>query len=171
MAELQLIKDGLRRGGKLYIELLKEELDFQKHNASGRLSGGFFVRIHKRRDALVMDVMNNTPYMWLVNEGQPSGVDASYSAIKAWAISKGFSFTDKKHETAVISKIVSELKTRYFTAMGDRVAPRRYFFIDIAFDKANDMGLNDAVEEDIRKQIDAEVGKIGFSKAIQLTIG
>ena len=48
---------------------------------------------------------------------------------------------------------------------------RRYFFIEVAFDTAERMGLNEMIEEDIRKQIDLEIGQTGKSKAIQLTIG
>jgi len=175
MAELTIIKDALRTAGGLYIDLLREELAFQQHNASGKLSKGFFVRIHKKGGSLVMDVMNNVEYMWLVNDGSPAGVDLNiendYDTIKEWALNKGFVFDNQKHERKSISHIVSELKTKYFTPMGDRVAPRRYFFIDVAFDAAERMGLNDMIEEDIRKQIDVVIGQTGKSKAIQLTIG
>jgi len=171
MAELQIIKNALRTAGGLYIDLLREELEFQQHNASGKLSKGFFVRIHKKGGSLVMDVMNNVDYMWLVNDGSSTGVNASYNEIKEWALQKGFVFENQKHERKSISHIVSELKTKYFTPMGDRVAPRRYFFIDVAFDAAKRMGLNDMIEEDIRKQIDVVIGQTGKSKAIQLTIG
>jgi len=171
MSKLTIIKDALRTAGGLYIDLLREELDFQKHNATGKLSKGFFVRIHKKGGSLVMDVMNNVEYMWLVNDGKSTGVDASYDEIKEWALNKGFVFDNKRHEKASISHIVSELKTKYFTPMGDKVAPRRYFFIEVAFDTAERMGLNEMIEEDIRKQIDLEIGQTGKSKAIQLTIG
>lgn len=170
MSQYKIIKDALRTAGGMYIDLLREELAFQKHNASGRLSNGFFVRIHEKGGNLVMDVMNNVEYMWLVNEGSSTGVDATYDEIKEWALQKGFVFDNKKHERKSISHIVSELKTKYFTPMGDRVAPRRYFFIDVALDTGDRMGLNDMVKEEIRKQIDFEVGQVGASKAIQLTI-
>ena len=171
MAELTIIKDALRTAGGLYIDLLRDELAFQQHNASGRLSKGFFVRIHKKGGSLVMDVMNNVDYMWLVNNGSSTGVNASYAEIKEWALQKGFVFENQKHERKSISHIVSELKTKYFTTMGDKVAPRRYFFIEVAFDAAERMGLNKMIEEDIRKQIDVVIGQTGKSKAIQLTIG
>jgi hypothetical protein len=175
MAKLQIIKDALRTAGGLYIDLLREELEFQKHNASGRLSKGFFVRIHEKGGSLVMDVMNNVDYMWLVNNGSPAGVDLNikndYDTIKEWALKKGFVFDNQKHEKESVSTIISELRTRYFTRMGDKVAPRRYFFIEVAFDAAERMGLNDMIEEEIRKQIDLEIGQVGKSKAIQLTIG
>ena len=170
MSQYKIIKDALRTAGGMYIDLLREELAFQKHNASGRLSNGFFVRIHEKGGNLVMDVMNNVEYMWLVNEGSSTGVDATYDEIKEWALQKGFVFDNKKHERKSISHIVSELKTKYFTPMGDRVAPRRYFLIDVALDTGDRMGLNDMVKEEIRKQIDFEVGQVGASKAIQLTI-
>ena len=170
MSQYKIIKDALRTAGGMYIDLLREELAFQKHNASGRLSNGFFVRIHEKGGNLVMDVMNNVEYMWLVNEGSSTGVDATYDEIKEWALQKGFVFDNKKHERKSISHIVSELKTKYFTPMGDRVAPRRYFFINVALDTGDRMGLNDMVKEEIRKQIDFEVGQVGASKAIQLTI-
>ena len=171
MAQYDIIKKGLRRAGRLYIDLLKAELDFQRHNASGRLRQGFFIDVYEGGGSLIMDVMNDTEYMWTVNNGSSSGVTVTYDAIKAWAISKGFSFDSAKHEKKSISHIVSELRTKYLTPMGDKVAPRRYYFIEVAVDTATKMGLTEAVEEDIRKQIDAEIGAAGSSKAIQLKIG
>ncbi len=82
MAKLQIIKDALRTAGGMYIDLLREELEFQQHNASGTLSKGFFVRIHKKGGSLVMDGMNNVEYMWLVNDGSSTGVNASDDEIK-----------------------------------------------------------------------------------------
>jgi hypothetical protein len=171
MADYPLIEKSLRKAGRTYMDLLKAELEFQKHNASGRLRDGFYISVHERGGSLVMSVMNNAKYMWLVNDGNTNGVDADYDDIKEWAISKGFNFDNEKHEKKSVSKIVSELKTKYFTPMGDRVAPRRYFFIDVAFDSAERMGLNEAIKEDIRKQIDAAIGEAGKSKEIKIKLG
>jgi len=170
MEKYKFIEKGLRDAGKLYIELLRDELAYQDHNASNRLSDGFYIRIHKRGGSLVMDVMNNAPYMWTVNDGDENGVNVDIDDIKKWMRDRKWTFDDADHEGKVSNKIASELRTKYLTEGGEKVASRRYYFINIAFDEADRMGLNAMVEEEIRNQIDLEVGEIGKSKAIQLTI-
>ena len=55
--DLPIIKQALKRGGDLYIEYLQDELEYQKHIASGNLKNGFYVRVHEVSNGLRMDVM------------------------------------------------------------------------------------------------------------------
>ena len=72
--EYQIIRDELHKVGRVYIKALQQELEFQKHIASGDLAESFFTRVHKARGSLILDIMNNTPYMWIVNNGSnPTG--------------------------------------------------------------------------------------------------
>lgn len=168
--DLQIIRDSLHKVGRKYIELLQAELEFQQHIASGKLAESFFTRVHKARGSLILDVMNNTPYMWIVNNGS-SPFEPKYEDIAAWVVEKGFTFENKKHKHNVVAHIVSEIATSGLpTPMGKLVAPRRRFFIEVAFQMANQSGLQEAMEQDILSQIDKEVGEVGKSKAIQLTI-
>ena len=70
--DLPIIKQALKRGGDLYIEYLQDELEYQKHIASGNLKNGFYVRVHEVRNGLRMDVMNKNSYMDIVNNGASS---------------------------------------------------------------------------------------------------
>ena len=166
----QIIENTLRRVGRKYIQALQAELEFQDHIASGQLAKSFFTRVHKARGSLIMDVMNNTPYMWIVNNGS-SPFEPKYNEIADWVREKGFTFENKKHKHNIISHIISEIATSGLpTPMGKLVAPRRKFFIEVAFEMANASGLQKEMEEDILRQIDNEIGERGKSKAIQLTI-
>ena len=168
--DLQIIRESLHKVGQKYILALQQELEFQKHISSGNLAESFFTRVHKARGSLIMDVMNNTPYMWIVNNGS-SPFEPSYNDIAAWVVEKGFSFENKKHKHNVVAHIVSEIASSGLpTPMGKLVSSRRKFFIESAFQMANSSGLQEAMEQDILRQIDKEIGEVGKSKAIQLTI-
>ncbi len=109
--------------------------------------------------------------MWIVNNGS-SPFEPSYNDIAAWVVEKGFSFENKKHKHNVVAHIVSEIATSGLpTPMGKLVAERRKFFIEVAFQMANSSGLEEEMARSIREQIDKEIGQVGKSKAIQLTIG
>lgn len=112
-----------------------------------------------------MDVVNDTPYMWLVNNGKSKVPNVEFEDIEAWSKMKGLNFSKKR-----IWSVTEELRKNYYTQGGLLVAPRRTGFIDYAFGIADSMGINKMVEDDILKQIDAEIGSAGSSKAIQLTI-
>ncbi len=169
--ELQIIRDELHKVGRTYIKALQQELEFQDHIASGHLAESFFTRVHKARGSLILDIMNNTPYMWIVNNGS-SPFEPSYNDIAAWVVEKGFSFENKKHKHNVVAHIVSEIASSGLpTPMGKLVASRRRFFIQVAFQMANSSGLEEEMARSIREQIDKEIGEVGKSKAIQLTIG
>tara|TARA_R110001606_G_scaffold10792_3_gene46427 strand:+ start:506 stop:1033 length:528 start_codon:yes stop_codon:yes gene_type:complete len=171
---LPIIKEALRRAGGLYIEYLKDELDFQKHVASGSLKNGFYVRVHKVGKGLRMDVMNNNSYMDIVNNGASGGVNASYSELDEWTSQKEsrgeLNFSSVSRRRYFINKVKTELESKYLTIGGDKVAPRRYFFIETAFETANAQGVEKDIENSISLEIDAILNKYGSFKAIQLTI-
>ena len=171
---LPIIKEALRRAGGLYIEYLKDELDFQKHVASGSLKNGFYVRVHKVGKGLRMDVMNKNSYMDIVNNGASGGVNASYSELDEWTSQKEsrgeLNFSSVSRRRYFINKVKTELESKYLTIGGDKVAPRRYFFIETAFETANAQGVEKDIENSISLEIDAILNKYGSFKAIQLTI-
>ena len=175
MAEkLPIVEEALKRAGGLYIEYLKDELDFQKHVASGSLKNGFYVRVHKVGKGLRMDVMNNNSYMDIVNNGASGGVNASYSELDEWTSQKEargeLNFSSVSRRRYFINKVKTELESKYLTIGGDKVAPRRYFFIETAFETANAQGVEKDIENSISLEIDAILNKYGSFKAIQLTI-
>tara|TARA_R110001583_G_scaffold109747_3_gene258552 strand:+ start:9551 stop:10081 length:531 start_codon:yes stop_codon:yes gene_type:complete len=175
MSEFKTIDKALRTAGRFYIDLLQEELQYQDHIASGRLAHSFKPKVSERGGNLYLEIVSDSSYMWAVNDGLPNGVkwssyETGYSDILDWSKTKGFTFENKRHENLVISKIVGELSSKYLTEGGELVANRRYGFIEMSFAKADSMGLNQMIEEDILKQIDAVIGEAGQSKAIQLTI-
>lgn len=166
MEENEIIRAKLREAGNFYIKELKSELEFQQHIASGKLAKGFFTRIHYVRGKLVLDVMNNTSYLRVVNEGDKNGVSVDFNAILNWAKSKGLDF--KKGQ---IKKIVAMLSSKYLTEGGEKVAPRRYFFIEVAFDAVLRMGVRSEIERSILKQVESNLEKTGKSKEVRITVG
>ena len=166
MSAYKIIDQALKTAGEFYIELLQTELIFQEHIASGKLSQSFKPVVSERGGNLYMEVVNDVNYMWIVNNGKTQ-VYTDFDTIKAWSESggKNLDFSDRR-----IKKIVKELKKNYYTKGGLLVAPRRTGFIDYAFGIADSMGINQMIEQDILKQVDAVIGEEGQSKAIQLTI-
>ena len=171
--KLPIVEEALRRAGGLYIEYLQDELEYQKHVASGNLKNGFYVRVHYAGGGLRMDVMNKYAYMDIVNNGA-SGVTASFAELDAWTSQKEsrgeLSFSSNSRRRYFINKVKSELESRYLTQGGDKVAPRRYFFIETAYDTANAQGVEDTIRDGVSNEIDSILNKFGTYKAIQLTI-
>lgn len=176
MAEkLPIVEEALRRAGGVYIEHLKDELDFQKHVASGNLKNGFYVRVHYAGEGLRMDVMNRYEYMNTVNNGA-SGVTATYAELDAWTSQKEargeLSFSSQSRRKYFIDSVKEELEVRYLTIGGESkgISPRRYFFIETAYETANIQGAQKDIENSVSREIDAILNKYGSFKAIQLTI-
>ena len=121
-----------------------------------------------------MDVMNNNSYMDIVNNGASGGVNASYSELDEWTSQKEargeLNFSSVSRRRYFINKVKTELESKYLTIGGDKVAPRRYFFIETAFETANAQGVEKDIENSISLEIDAILNKYGSFKAIQLTI-
>tara|TARA_R100001369_G_scaffold73930_1_gene102589 strand:- start:116 stop:616 length:501 start_codon:yes stop_codon:yes gene_type:complete len=165
MSAYKVIDNALKTAGEFYIELLQTELVFQEHIASRKLYSSFKTIISERGGNLYMDVVNDTEYMWLVNDGNSRVPNVSFEDIQTWTQLKGLDFSKKR-----IWSVTEELRQNYYTAGGLLVAPRRTGFIDYAFGIADSMGINQMVEDEILKQIDVVIGEAGQSKAIQLTI-
>jgi len=171
--KLPIVEEALRRAGGLYIEYLQDELEYQKHVASGNLKNGFYVRVHYAGGGIRMDVMNKYAYMDTVNDGA-NRVDVNYETLYEWTKQKEargeLSFSSPSRRSYFIHKVKSELEDGYLTKGGERVAPRRYFFIETAYDTANAQGVLDGIENSVSDQIEAVLNKYGSFKAIQLTI-
>ena len=165
MSAYKVIDQALKTAGEFYIELLQTELVFQEHLASRKLYSSFKTIVSERGGNLYMDVVNDTQYMWLVNDGNSRVPNVSFEDIQTWTKLKGLDFSKKR-----IWSVTEELRQNYYTAGGLLVAPRRTGFIDYAFGMADSMGINQMVEDEILKQIDVVIGEEGQSKAIQLTI-
>lgn len=171
--KLPIVEEALRKAGGLYIEYLQDELEYQKHVASGNLKNGFYVRVHYAGGGLRMDVMNKYAYMDIVNNGA-SGVTASFAELDAWTSQKEargeLSFSSRSRRNYFIQTVKAELEQKYLTRGGDKVAPRRYFFIETAYDTANAQGVEDNITDGVSNEIEAILNKYGTYKAIQLTI-
>jgi len=173
--KLPIVEEALRRAGGLYIEYLQDELEYQKHVASGNLKNGFYVRVHYAGGGLRMDVMNKYAYMNIVNNGS-SGVTATYSQLYDWTRykeSRGeLKFNNQYERNLFIIKVKAELEDRYLTKGGEskRIAPRRYFFIETAYQAANAQGVKKDIQNSVSKEIQDILSKYGSFKAIELTI-
>tara|TARA_R110000772_G_scaffold240346_1_gene352541 strand:- start:154 stop:654 length:501 start_codon:yes stop_codon:yes gene_type:complete len=165
MSAYKIIDQALKTAGEFYIEILQKELVFQEHVASRKLIDGFKTVVYESGGNLRMEVQNDTPYMWMVNNGNTSAPNVGFGDIKEWSKQKGLDFSNKR-----IWSITEELHSSYYTEGGLLVAPRRTDFIDEAFGLGDSLGISKMVEQDILKQIDAVIGGEGESKAIQLTI-
>jgi hypothetical protein len=156
MSKFNIIKESLKKEGIIYIKMLKDELEFQKHMASGRLAKSFYTTINETTNTIVLSVMNDTPYMWLVNDGNSGGVSASFQAISDWALDKQdrgeISFSSEHALNRFVQKVKHNLEKKYLTRGGEMVAPRRYFFIDIVIEKIKKERLK-KLEDDINNQI------------------
>ena len=176
MADNKIIEEALIRENKPIINALKKELNFQKHIGKGTLYNGFYYKIVNRADSISLQILNDTPYMWLVNNGKSTGVNASFNAIYNWAQEKWrngqLDFSSEDEISNFVSKVKSELEDGYYTAGGKLVAERRYFFIDFVRGKTSLMSplakrLNDAIVKDVQDIVNKEL----VSKEIKLTIG
>ena len=129
--DLLKIKEALARENLPIIEALKKELNYQKHIGKGTLYNGFYYNIRNRTDSISLLILNDTPYMWTVNDGKSSGVNASYQAIADWTFHKEvngeLTFGSEHERNNFISTVKHNLEEQYFTKSGDRnVAPYGY---------------------------------------------
>lgn len=164
------IVQGLTRAGKFFIKALQNELEEQEHIASKTLYNSFRIEINDFFGSLFLDIVSDVSYMNLVNEGDTRGVEVTEDTIKAWATQKGITFSNPKDEARFAESVVAQLSQEYLTPGGVLVAPRRYNFIGYAFAIAESSGVISAIEEDIYKSIEAEIGTVFSDKVIQLTI-
>jgi len=164
------IVQGLTRAGKFFIKALQDELEEQEHIASRTLYNSFKIDINEFFGSLFLDIVSDVSYMNLVNEGDTNGVVVTQDVIKSWAAQKGIIFSNSKDEARFAEAVVRQLSNEYYTEGGKLVAPRRYNFIGYAFARAESSGIISAIEDDIYKSIEAEIGGVFSGKVIQLTI-
>jgi len=175
MGVFKIIEDRLMKEGRQGIILLREELTAQKHRASDKLYDGFRATVQGLGDRIVMRVSNNTPYMWLVNNGsKTNGVNATYQQIADWALQKQnkgeIRFTSMTSLNNFINTVKKRLESRYLTEGGDKVAARRYFFINIVVAKIRASGAKSRIERDLNKQIQNYIGYNKKEKPITVGI-
>jgi hypothetical protein len=164
MSIFKIIEDRLWKECKIGIELLREELDFQKHRASDKLYDGFYGSLVIHTDRIVMSIMNNTHYMWKVNgtppNGRTAGVRATMQELTDWALKKQdkgeLKFDSPYALHRFVQKVKHELMQHYLTDGGQMVAPRRYFFIDIVVKEVKKR--QEGIETDLDKQIKELIG-------------
>ena len=162
---------GLKRAGKFFISSLQDELEEQEHVASRNLYNSFKIDINEFFGSLFLDISSDVNYMNIVNEGDTNGVIVDESTIIRWLGQKGIDRGMSALEIARYSEnIVAQLQSSYLTPGGEMVAPRRYNFIGYAFAKAEGLGVIMAIENDINKSIEAEIGGVFSDKVIQITI-
>lgn len=175
MADYKLITEALEKEKFLVIGALKKELELQKHIGKGTLRDGFYHKIVSTPDRIFLYIMNDTPYMWLVNDGKSTGVNASYNAIDNWTYDKerrGELKFGSEHERAnFVNTVKSNLEDGYYTEGGKLVAERRYFFIDFARESWKKSGAVKRIEDSIVKDVQGIVDKELVKKEIKLTIG
>ena len=173
--DLLKIKQALATENKTIIDALKKELTLQKHIGKGTLRDGFYYNIVNRTDSISLQILNNTPYMWLVNDGKSTGVNASYNDIDNWTYDKeknGELTFGSEHERAnFVSSVKEKLEDGYYTEGGKVVAKRRYFFIDFARESWRKSGAVKRIEDAIVKDVQGVVDKELVKKEIKLTIG
>ena len=179
MSQYKFIEDALRTQAPYIIEELRKELENQQHIASGDLYNGFKDTIQVGSDSISLLITNNTPYMWLVNDGKSGGVTAGYQALSDWTFDKErrgkLIFSSEHDRNNFINKVKNNLEEQYFTKSGDRNVPpyghKRYFFIDIATHKVKKGNIFARIEKALTKDVEGIVNKELVSKEIKLTIG
>ena len=175
MSDNKIIQEALEREKFLVIGALRKELEFQKHIGKGTLRDGFYHKIVSTPDNIFLYIMNDTPYMWLVNDGKSTGVNASFNAIYNWAQEKWrngqLDFSSEDEISNFVNTVKSNLEDSYYTAGGKLVAERRYFFIDFARESWKKGGAIKRIEDSIVKDVQDIVSKGLVKKEIKLTIG
>ena len=71
--QYKFIEDALKKEAPFIIGELRKELKHQQHIASGKLYNGFRDKLQVGKDNISLLITNDTPYMWLVNDGKAGG--------------------------------------------------------------------------------------------------
>ena len=175
MSQYKFIEEALKKEAPYVIGELRKELENQKHIASGKLYDGFKDRIRIGSDSISLLITNNTPYMWLVNDGKSGGVQAGYQALSDWTFDKEkrgeLSFSSEYDRNNFINRLKVSLEKKYLTKGGEAVAPRRYFFIDITKNKIAASDIDKRIREDMVADIEDDINKALLKEEITLTIG
>lgn len=162
MKELEIVSSFLFKESKVYIKMLQNELEFQKHVAFGNLKNGFYAKVEVKGDDLVLQILNKESYMHVVNEGSDNGVKVDYADILEWTNQKerqgDLTFFNFEEKARFIIKVTTELKRKYLTDGGNAIAPRRYFFIQMVVAQIKDTNLDKQLEQVINQQISQSLG-------------
>ena len=176
MAEFKIIKEALALEKEVVIKELQKELNLQKHIAKGTLRNGFYHKIVSTPDIISLYIMNDTPYMWLVNDGKSSGVNATYQAIADWThhkeINGELNFRDIYERNNFINIVKTKLEKKYLTKGGESksIAPRRYFFINFTRDKIASGSMPERLRTAIIRNVNGLVNKELAKKEIEITV-
>ena len=179
MSQYKFIEAALRKEAPYIIEELRQELKAQKHIASGKLYNGFKDTIQVGSDSISLLITNDTPYMWLVNDGKSGGVQAGYDELLKWVYQKEgrgmLSFRSDHERANFVQKVKRNLEKQYFTKEGDRSVPpygyKRYFFIDITKHKISKGKMISRIGDGIAKEVESIINKGLLKEGITLTIG
>jgi len=179
MGKYKFIEDALRKEAPYVKRELRKELKKQQHIASGKLYDGFKDTIKTGSDSISLLITNDTPYMWLVNDGKSGGVTASFNAIYNWAQEKWkggkLTFSSESDIERFVQKVKNNLEEQYFTKSGDRNVPpygyKRYFFIDITKHKIAKGKMSSRIGNAITKEVEGIINKELIKAEIKLTIG
>jgi len=173
MSEIKdIIKTELKKGGKIYIQELQRELGAQLHRATDRLYNSFRTQINEAGGSLSLEIVSDSAYLWIVNNGDSSGVQVEADVILDWMKKKGLIGSMSQGEALdFASNTATKLAQGYYTPGGKRVAPNRYFFVEIAMSEAERMGVIAHIEKSIGKQIEAVMGWDKPEAVLNLNVG
>lgn len=172
MADItKIIKTELNKGGKVYIQELKRELGEQLHRASDKLYNSFNSEINEIGGSLSLNIVSDSSYLWIVNNGSSNGVQVEADVILDWMKQKKLTGSMSEGEALRFARnTAKQLADGYYTPGGKLVAPNRYFFVEIAMDNAERMGVLTHIEEAIGKQIESVMSWDNSETIIQLNI-
>ena len=173
MAEIKdIIKTELKKGGKVYIQELQRELGAQLHIASGRLRNSFRAEINETGGSLSLEIVSDSAYLWIVNNGASGGVQVEADVILEWMKQKGLTGSMSQGEALRFARNTArQLNQKYLTSGGELVAANRYFFVEIAMSEAERMGVIAHIEKSIGKQIEAVMGWDKPEAVLNLNVG
>ena len=172
MSEIKdIIKTELKRAGKVYIEELQRELGAQLHRAYDKLYNSFRTEINEAGGSLSLEIVSDAAYLWIVNNGAAGGVQVEADVILDWMKQKGLTGSTNQGEALEFaSNTAAQLAQGYYTPGGKLVAPNRYFFVEIAMDNAERIGVVAHIEESIGKQIESVMGWDDPQTVLQLNV-
>ena len=172
MSEIKdIIKTELKKGGKIYIQELQRELGAQLHRATDRLYNSFRTQINEAGGSLSLEIVSDSAYLWIVNNGAAGGVQVEADVILDWMKKKGLTGSMNQGEALRFARNTArQLGQGYYTPGGKLVAPNRYFFVEIAMDNAERIGVIAHIEKSIGKQIESVMGWDDPQTVLQLNV-
>ena len=172
MSEIKdIIKVALGKAGNIYIKELQRELASQEHIAFGRLRDSFKGEVNEVMGSLSLNIVSDSSYLWIVNNGALNGVQVEASTILEWANKKGITGSMSQGEALRFARNTArQLNQKYLTSGGEKIAVNRYFFVEIAMEEADRIGVIDDIEKEIGRSINALMAWDSDDKIIQLEV-